>query len=86
MNRNKRGDRPTGLLLHAKMMLVIISYFCLLVDYALEGFTFSLRKCDFSRLFHTERSWHTLRLPWFLFLVGRIPCDARAVSLTSFQA
>ena len=25
-------------------------------------------------------------LPWFLFLVGRIPSDARAVSLTSFQA
>ena len=26
------------------------------VDYALEGSMFSVSKCDFSRLFHTERS------------------------------
>ena len=24
------------------------------VDYTLEGFTFTLRKCDFSRMFHTD--------------------------------
>ena len=32
------------------------------VDYALEGSMFWLSKCDFSRLFHTERSWHAY---WF---------------------
>ena len=31
------------------------------VDYALEGSTFTLSKCDFSRMFHTERSWQTYR-------------------------
>ena len=51
--------RPTWLLPHAKMLLVPISCFLCWVDHALEGSTFSLSKCDFSRLFHTERSWHT---------------------------
>ena len=37
-------------------------FFLCWVDYALEGSTFSLSKCDFSRMFHTERSWHTYRL------------------------
>ena len=49
--------RPTRLLPHAKMWLVPISFFlCWVdyVDYALEGSTFSLSKCDFSRLYHTE--------------------------------
>ena len=32
------------------------------VDYALEGSLFWLSKCDFSCLFHTERSWHAY---WF---------------------
>ena len=32
------------------------------VDYALEGSAFILSKCDFSRMFHTERSWHTYQL------------------------
>ena len=32
------------------------------VNYALEGSMFWLSKCDFSRLFHTERSWHAY---WF---------------------
>ena len=42
---------------HAKMLLVPIKFFFLCwVDYALEGSTFSLSKCDFSRMFHTERS------------------------------
>ena len=82
----KAGGRPTRLLPHAKMVLVRISFFFCWVDYALEGSTFSLSKCDFSRLFHTERSWHTYRLT-AVFVSGRqdLPSDARAFSLTSFE-
>ena len=36
-------------------------FFVCCVDYALEGSTFSLSKCYFTRMFHTERSWHTYR-------------------------
>ena len=36
-------------------------FFLCWVGYALEGSIFSLSKCDFSRRFHTERSWHTYR-------------------------
>ena len=68
----KGGGRPTRSLLHAKMLLVPIRFFLYWVDYDLEGSTFSLSKCDFSRLFHTERSWHTYRFTWFLFLADRI--------------
>ena len=83
----KGGGRPTRLLPHAKMLLVPISFFLRWVDYALEGSTFSLSKCDFSRLFHTERSWHTYRFT-VVFVSGRqdLPSDARAFSLTSFEA
>ena len=38
------------------------TFFFWRVDYALEGSMFWLSKCDFSRLFHTERSWHAY---WF---------------------
>ena len=55
----KGGGRPTRRLPHAKMLLVPISFSLCCVDYALEGSTFSMSKCDFSGLFHTERSWHT---------------------------
>ena len=48
--------RPIRFLRHAKMRVVPISFFLCWVDYALEGSTFSLSKCDFSRMFHTERS------------------------------
>ena len=80
----KGGGRPTRLLPHAKMLLVTISFFLCWVDYALEGSTFSLSKCDFSRLFHTERSWHTYRFT-VAFVSGRqdLPSDERAFSLTS---
>ena len=54
----KGGGRPTRRLPHAKMLVPISFFFW--VDYALEGSIFSLSKCDFSRLFHTERSWHTV--------------------------
>ena len=57
----KGGGRPTRRLPHAKMLLVPISFFLCWVDYALEGSPFSLSKCDFRRLFHTERLWHTYR-------------------------
>ena len=59
-------------------------FFLCWVDYALEGSTFSLSKCDFSRLFHTERSWHTYRFT-VVFVSGRqdLPSDAKAFSLTS---
>ena len=83
----KGARRPTRHLPHAKMLLVPISFFLCWVDYALEGSTFSLSKCDFSRLFHTERSWHTYRFT-VVFVSGRqdLPSDARAFSLTSFEA
>ena len=46
---------------------------------------FLLSKCDFSRLFHTERSWHTYRFT-VVFVSGRqdLPPDERAFSLTLF--
>ena len=84
----KRGGRPTRLLLAlCQMLLVPISFFLCGVDYSLEGSAFSLSKCDFSRLFHTERSWHTYRFT-VVFVSGRqdLPSDARAFSLTSFEA
>ena len=83
----KRGGRPTRHLPHAKIRLVPISFFLCWVDYALEGSTFSLSKCDLSLLFHTERSWHTYRFT-VVFVYGRqdLPSDARAFSLTSFEA
>ena len=78
----KGGGRLTRL--YAKMLLVPISFFLCGVDYSLEGSTFSLSKCDFSRLFHTERSWHTYRFT-VAFVSGRqdLPSDERAFSLTS---
>ena len=69
----KGGGRTTRLLLHAKMLLVPISFFLYGADYSLEGSAFSLSKSDFTRLFHTERSYGThIDLLWFLFLVDRI--------------
>ena len=83
----KGGGRPTRRLPYSKMLLVAICFFLCWVDYALEGSTFSLSKCDFSRLFHTERSWHTYRFT-VVFVSGRqdLPSDATAFSLTSFEA
>ena len=71
----------------AKMLLEPISFFLCGVDYSLEGSAFSLSKCDFGRLFHTERSWHTYRFT-VVFVSGgqNLPSDARAFSLTSFEA
>ena len=65
-------------------------FFLWRVGYALEGSMFWVSKCDFSRLFNTERSWRACSFPEvFEFLVGMI-CplmqDWRAVSLTSFEA
>ena len=83
----KGGRKPTRLLPHAKMLLVPIVFFLCWVDYALEGSTFSLSKCDFSRLFHTERSWHTYRFT-VVFVSGRqdLPLDEGAFSSTLFKA
>ena len=69
------------------MLLVPIGCFLCWVDYALEGSTFSLSKYDFSRLFYTERSWHTYRFT-VVFVSGRqdLPFDAKTFSLTSFEA
>ena len=44
----KGGSRPTRRLPQAKMLLVPIRFFLCWLDYALEGSTFSLSKCDFS--------------------------------------
>ena len=57
----KGGGKPTRRLPHAKMLLVPIRFFLCRVDYALESSTFSLSKCDFSRLFHTLRG-HGIRI------------------------
>ena len=57
----KGGGRPTRFLPHAKMLLVPIHFFRCWIHYAPEGSTFSLSKCDFSRLFYTKRLWHTYR-------------------------
>ena len=82
----KGGGRPTRRLPHAKMLLVPINFFLCWVDYALEGSTFSMSKCDFNRLFHTKRSWHTYRFT-VVFVSGRqdLPSDAKEFSLTSFE-
>ena len=47
--------------------------------------TFCLSKCDFCRLFHTERSWHAFSA--VIVVSGRhdLPFDARAFPLTSFE-
>ena len=48
-------------------------FFLWRVDYALEGSMFWLSKCDFSRLFNTERLWHAYWFPVvFEFLIGMI--------------
>ena len=57
--------KATPLLPHAKIPLVPIRFF-FWVNYALEGSMFWLSKCDFSRLFHTGRSWHVIDSLWFL--------------------
>ena len=79
--RQEFHGRPTRLLLYAKMLLVPTSFFLCGVDCYLEGSTFSLSKCDFSRLFHTERSWYTYRFT-VVFVSGRqdLSSDARAFS------
>ena len=67
----KGGGRPTPRLPHAKMLLVPISF----------------SSAGYIMLFHTERSWHTYRFT-VVFVSGRqdLPSDARAFSLTSFEA
>ena len=68
------------LLPHAKILLVSIRFFLCWVDYALEGSTFSLSKCDFSRLFHT--GGHDTYRFTVVFVSGRqdLPSDARVFS------
>ena len=81
----KGGGRPTRRLPHAKMLLVPINFFLCWVDYALEGSTFSMSKCDFNRLFHTKRSWHTYRFT-VVFVSGRqdLPSDAKSIFFDLF--
>ena len=80
----KGGGGPTRLSPHAKLLLFPVSFFLCWADYALEGSTFSLGKCDFSRLFHTENSCFTYRFT-VVFVSGRqdLPSDAKVLSLTS---
>ena len=62
-------------------------FFLCWVDNDLEGCTFSLSNCDFSRLFHTERSWHTSIYCGFVSGLKDFPSNARAFSVTSaFEA
>ena len=59
-------------------------FFLWRVDYTWRK-TFWLSKCDFCRLFHTERSWHAFSA--VIVVSGRhdLPFDARAFPLTSFE-
>ena len=90
----KWGGRPTRLLPRPKMLLVPMKFFFLCwVHYDLESCTFSLSNCDFSCLFHTERSWHTYRFTVTVVFVSGLkgfPSNAggpRAFSVTSvFEA
>ena len=47
--------------------------------------TFWLSKCDFCRLFHTERSWHAFSAVIVVSGQHNLPFDARAFPLTSFE-
>ena len=80
----KGGGRPTRLLPQAKMLLIPIKFFFPLLDRLRSG---RFSKCDFSRMFHTERSWHTYRFT-VVIVSGRqdLPSDESAFSLTSFEA
>ena len=78
--------KPTPLLPHAKMLPVPIRFFFWRVDHALEGSMLWLSKCDFSRLFPTERSWHAY---WFSmvfeFLVSMICPFPASRGLSSWE-
>ena len=66
---NKRGWQAYTTFTSCQNALCSSKFFCLCwVDYTLEGSIFSPRKCAFSRLFHTARSWHTYR---FTVVSGR---------------
>ena len=68
----KGGGRPTPLLPHAKMLLVSIKFFPSAGYIMLwKVLHFLLSKCDFSRLFHTERSWHMSIYSGFCFWLAR---------------
>ena len=72
---------------NAKMLLVLIRFFPLTGRLCWRGSTFRLSKCDFSRLFHPERSWHA---HWFsaVFVYSRevdLSFDARSFSVTVFE-
>ena len=56
------GGRPTFTSYQSAARSKTFFFLCW-VHYALEGSTLSLSRCDFSSLFHTERSWHTYRFP-----------------------
>ena len=88
----------TRLLAHAKMLLVLMNFFLWRVDYTWRK-TFWLSKCDFCRLFHTERSWHAFSA--VIVVCGRHDCcrgpivlaiacsrsvtQCKSISFTSFE-
>ena len=81
MSQNKKG--VAGLhdfYLMPKCCLYQHVFFLCWVDYAPEGSTFSLSKCDFSRLFHT--GGHDTYRFTVVFVSGRqdLPSDARVFS------
>ena len=66
--------RPTRFFPHAKMLLVPIKFVFSLLGRLCSGrliYIFT-EKCDFSRLFHTERHTYRLTVVLNLFLVDRI--------------
>ena len=82
----KGGGRPARLLPHAKMLLVPINVSFCWVDYAMEGSTFLLSNVILAACF-TLRGHGTYAVT-VVFVSGRqdLPSDARAFSLTSFEA
>ena len=82
----KEGGRPTFTSCQSAARSNTFSFSLCWVHYAREGSKFSLSRCDFSRLCHTKRSWHTYRCT-VVFVSGRqdLPSDARAFSLTAFK-
>ena len=81
----KGGGKPTRHLLHAKMLLVSISFSLCGVDYSLEGSAFSPANVILAACFTLSHGTHRFTV---VFVSGRqdLPSYARAFSLTSFEA
>ena len=82
----KGGGRPKRLLPHAKMLLVPMSFFLRWVDYAWKVLHFHCANVILAACFTLKG--HGTHQFTVVFASGRqdLPSDARAFSLTSFEA